>query len=239
VNLLIASRRHNGDDLKLREDYYARTIAKARGPAEQAQIQQELEEVAAGFLDNPTLAGMSEVLGVEITDLVKELGDPPEYWLGTATGNITLGTVKNILDQGRFRDAIAAATGTVLHQIKRVDWENRSRAILACCRDYDLNEISDQINETCHWIEDYLDSQTVLDDPNIAAQQGLPFCKDGVVYFTLGGFKNHLRFNVGEPLSSKKLGTRFRLSDVQSERVFYSNAEGAQTSRNYWGYKRK
>jgi hypothetical protein len=238
VNLIIASRRNNRDDLKLREDYYARTIAKARGPAEQVQIQQELDQVAESFTENPTLAGMSEVLGVQITDLVKELGDPPEYWLGTATGNITLGNVDNILDQRRFRAAIAAATGVVLHQIKRLDWENRSRAILACCRDFDLNEISDQINETCHWIEDYLGNQTILDDPNIAAQQGLPFRKDGVIFFTLGGFKNHLRFSVGEPLSSKKLGTRFRLSDVNSERVYYPTKEGPQTSRNYWAYRR-
>ena len=243
TNLLIANRREHGDDLKLDHtgfggypSYYAGTIAKARGPA---AAQERLEEVAGSFVDNPTLAGMSEVLGVEIIDLVKELGDPPEYWLGTVTGNITLGDVDNILDQRRFRSAIAAATGVVLHQIKRVDWENRARAILACCREYDLNEISDQINETCHWIEDYLDNQTILDDQNIAAQQGLPFRKDGVIFFTLGGFKNHLRFSVGEPLSSKKLGTRFRLSNVNSERVYYPTKEGPQTSRNYWTYMRK
>jgi hypothetical protein len=245
ADLLIFNRRNNGDDLKLahtgfggHDSYYAGTIAKARGPAEQAEAQERVEEIATSFVDNPSLAGMSAVLGVEITDLVKELGDPPEYWLGTSTGNITLGTVDNILEQGRFRKAIAAATGKVLRQIKRADWERRAEAILSCCRDYDLNEISDKINETCHWIEDYLDSQTILDDQTIAAQQGLPFLRDGVVFFTLGGFKNHLRFNVGEPLSSKKLGTRFRLSGVQSDRVFYPNEGGAQTSRNYWAYMR-
>ena len=37
--------------------------------AEQVQIQQELDKVAESFTENPTLAGMSEVLGVEITDL--------------------------------------------------------------------------------------------------------------------------------------------------------------------------
>ena len=245
VDLLIFNRRNNGDDLKLEhtgfgghDSYYAGTIAKARGPAEQAEAQERLEEVATSFVASPSLAGMSEVLGVEITDLVKELGDPPVFWLGTSTGNITLGTVDNILEQGRFRKAIAAATGKVLRKIKPADWERRAEAILSCCRDYDLAEISDQINETCHWIEDYLDSQTILDDQTIAAQQGLPFRGDGVVFFTLGGFKNHLRFNVGEPLSSKKLGTRFRLCGVQSDRVFYPNEGGSQTSRNYWAYIR-
>ena len=102
-----------------------------------------------------------------------------------------------------------------------------------------MNEISDQINETSHWIEEFLDTQTILDDQNIAAQQGLPFRKDGVIFFTLGGFKNHLRFSVGEPLTSKKIGTRFRISNVNSERVYYPTKEGPQTSRNYWAYKRK
>jgi hypothetical protein len=250
VDLLIYSRQKNGDDLKLDHtgfggypSYYAGTIAKAREPSEEAaaqeRLEERLEEVAGSFIDNPTLAGMSEVLGVEIIDLVKELGDPPEYWMATATGNITLGNVDNILDQRRFRTAIAAATGAVLHQLKRIDWENRARAILACCREYDLNEISDQINETSHWIEEFLDTQTILDDQNIAAQQGLPFRKDGVIFFTLGGFKNHLRFSVGEPLTSKKIGTRFRISNVNSERVYYPTKEGPQTSRNYWAYKRK
>lgn len=245
ANLLIANRRRNGDDLKLEHtgfggfgSYYAGTIAKVREPAAQVLAQERLEEVATSFTDNPSLAGLSEVLGVEITDLVKELGDPPAYWMGTSHGNITLGTVDNILEQGRFRRAIAAATGTVLVRIKGTDWEKRSQAILSCCRDYDLNEISDQINETCHWIDDYLDSQTILDDQSIAAQQGLPFRKGGAVYFTLGGFKNHLRFSVGEPLSSKKLGTRFRISHVLSEKVYYPTVEGRQTSRNYWTYKR-
>ena len=43
ANLLIAHRRHHGDDLKLRQDYYQRTIRTARASFEREQREQELK----------------------------------------------------------------------------------------------------------------------------------------------------------------------------------------------------
>ena len=168
ANLLIFSRRSNGDDLKLREDYYTRTIAKARGPVEQAEAQERLEE-------GGSLADLSILIGVEIIDLVKHLGDPPEYWMETREGSITLGTINNIVDQGRFRNAVAATTGRVMVRCKEAAWARRAEAILSCCREVELGEASHPGSEMGHWVETYLDSQTVLNDQGIAAEQGLPF----------------------------------------------------------------
>jgi len=227
ANLLIFSRRENGDDLKLREDYYARTIAKARGPIEQAEAQERLE-------DGASLADLSILLGVEIIDLVKHVGDPPEYWMETSDGSITLGGINHIIDQGRFRNAVADTTGRVLLKCKDILWVKRAEAILACCRVVDMLEISHPGNEMSHWVETYLDTQTILDDKNVAAEQGLPFRRaDGAVMFALNGFRQYLRFSIGEQLSSLKLGQRLRLCGIEPTVVRVS-IRGNETTRNYW-----
>ena len=226
VNLLIYHRRKNGDDLKLREDYYARTIAKARGPGEQAAAQERLEE-------GGSLADLSILLGVEIIDLIKHMGDPPEYWMETTLGSITLGPVHNISNQTKFIDAVATVTSIVFVRIPAAAWARRAASILACCREVELGEASHPGSEMAHWVETYLDTQTILEDPNVAAEQGLPFRRDGVVLFSLSGFRQYLRFGVGEQLSSHKLGQRLRLCGIEPS-VIKVIIKGAATSRNYW-----
>ena len=225
--LITASRRRHGDDLKLREDYYGRTIAKARGPVEQAEAQERLEEGAS-------LADLSILLGVEIIDLVKHVGDPSEYWMETSDGGTTLGGINNIIDQGRFRNAVADTTGRVLLKTKDSLWAKRAEAILACCRVVDMLDISHQGKELAQWVDTYLATQTILDDKNTAAEQGLPFTReDGVVMFALDGFRQYLRFSMGEQLSSLKLGSRLRLCGIEPS-VVRVVVRGSETTRNYW-----
>ena len=238
VDFLVFSRRSNGDDLKLREDYYARTIAKARGPIEQVQAQERLEDGGRSLADLSTL--LSNTVGggrIDILDLVKHLGDPPEYWMKTSVGSITLGAVNNILDQGRFLAAVAGSTNLVLTPCKKAAWAFRAQAILLCCRDVELGEASHLGTEMAHWVETYLDSQIILDDKNIAAEQSLAFRReDGAVLFALNGFKQYLRFNIGEQLSSHKLGQRLRLCGVEPT-VVWVVVNGRETSRHCWVYK--
>jgi hypothetical protein len=236
VDLLIFQRRKNGEDLKLREDYYARTIAKAKGPAEQAEATERLKEGGRSLADLSALLG-NGIDGdrIEILDLVMHVGDPPEFWMQTSAGDITLGTVNNITDQGRFLTAIAAATQLVLAPCKKIAWAFRAQAILRCCRHVELGEASHPGSEMAHWVETYLDTQTILEDQNIAAEQGLPFRKDGVVLFSLSGFRQYLRFSVGESLSSHKLGQRLRLCGIEPT-VIRVIIKGKETSRNHWAY---
>jgi hypothetical protein len=234
ANLLIFSRRENGDDLKLREDYYARTIARAKGPAEQAEATERLKEGGRSLTDLSALLG-NGIDGdrIEILDLVMHVGDPPEFWMQTSAGDITLGTVNNITDQGRFLTAIAAATQLVLAPCKKIAWAFRAQAILRCCRHVELGEASHPGSEMAHWVETYLDTQTILEDQNVAAEQGLPFRKDGVIMFPLSGFRQYLRFSVGENLSSHKLGQRLRLCGIEPT-VIRVIIKGKETSRNHW-----
>jgi hypothetical protein len=82
-------------------------------------------------------------------------------------------------------------------------------------------------------VETYLTGQTILDDQNVAAEQGFPFRRDGAVLFPLGEFRQYLRFAKSETMSAHKLGQRLRLCGIEPV-VIKAVIEGRETSRNYW-----
>jgi hypothetical protein len=224
------------------EDYYVRIITQARAPGEQARVQERFEErrFNAHYRKDRAemLADVCTMIGLgpddpQILDLVKYAGDPPEYWMDTSGGSITLGPVHNIINQTKFIERVAAATSIVFVRVPGPAWARRAAGILLCCREVDLGEGSHPGREMAHWLETYLDTQTILEDQNVAAQQGLPFRKDGAVMFALDGFKQYLRFSVGEQLSSHRLGQRLRLCGIEPS-VIKVIIKGAPTSRNYW-----
>ena len=151
----------------------------------------------------------------------------------TGEGSITLGPIHNIVDQGRFYNAVAATTGRVLVRCKKATWAPRAEAMLSCCREVELGEASHTRSEMGHWVETYLDSQTVLNDQRIAAVQGLPFRKDGVVMFAMSGLRQYLRFSMGEQLSSHNLGQRLRLCGIEPT-VLKVVVKSTAPFRYYW-----
>ena len=114
----------------------------------------------------------------------------------TGKGSITVRPIYNIVDQGRFRNAVAAITGRVLVRCKEPTSARRVEAILSCCRECELCEAAHPGSEMVHWVATYMDSQTVLDDQGIAVEKGLPFRKDGAVMFSLSAFRQYLRFSM-------------------------------------------
>ena len=237
VNLLVALRRDKGAD-PLEKDYYARIIVQARAPIAQARAQERFatndgEDRAEKLADLSTLLGLSP--GAQILDLVKYVGDPPEFWMETSGGSITLGIIDNIVSQTRFINAVAATTKQVLVRCTLAAWRRRAKAILSCCRDVELGDASHPAIETAKWLESYLDSQTILDDKNVACEQRLPFRReDGAILFPLDGFRQYLRFSMGERLSSHKLGQRLRLCGVTPTHVNVDLKKGGRSTRAYW-----
>ncbi len=234
VNLLVANRREKCAAPK-EEDYYARIIVKARAPITQAAAQERLEandgDRAKRLADLSTLLGLEP--GYQILDLVRYEGDPPEYWMETSAGAITLGRIQTITSQPRFQAFLAATTRQVVPLCTGALWHKRAQAILLCCRDVELGEASHPVIGMAEMVETYLTGQTILDDQNVAAEQGFPFRKNDAVLFPLSEFRQYLRFAKSETLSAHKLGQRLRMCGIEPV-VIYVVIEGRETSRNYW-----
>jgi len=237
VNLLVADRRAKGADL-MEDDYYARIIVQARGPIVQARAQARFEANDGGNRAEK-LADICTMIGLgpddpQILDFVKYAGDPPEYWMDTSGGSYTLGRVNNIINQARFIEAVAAVTGIVFVRIPAPAWAKRAEAILSCCREVELGDASHPAVEMVNHVETYLETQAIQNDPDVAAQHGWPFWKDGAILFALDGFRQYVRVVVGDELSTHKLGALLRRGGVTPTHVNYDLVKGGRSTRNYW-----
>ena len=83
---------------------------------------------------------LSIIFGVDIIRVIKHRGDPPEYYMETAQGNITLGTIDKIYSQTKFRQAVGTATGIVIQKVPGNIWEQRVQAILSACEEIEAGE---------------------------------------------------------------------------------------------------
>ena len=226
VNLMICFRRKHGHDLKLRENYYATTLDKAREPIEMEQAQEHLgealfdppEDQADVLKDN-----LSTLLTVEIQGITKYLGDPPVFAMKTTQGTITLGQIGNITSQNKFRDLVAAATGIFIAAVPRKMWEKRVQAILLACDDVDLGDASHPVQETRRWLEEW----------QKGAEAKMPFVRDGHGHVFMDNIRRWLELNKGEQLTTHTLARRLRQCDVEHKTVSLTIG-GSRTSRLCW-----
>ena len=239
ANLMIAHRQKCGEDLKLREDYYQRTIRTAKEPVAEHQAQERLGEALASDSEDKRevlLEGLSELFGlfgVDIRRITKYRGDPPIYLLSTAQGDITLGPIAKVINQNSFRSAVAAATDRLIPKCKDPVWDKRAQAILNACEEEDVGEASDPVTETWAWLEGYLSERAVVDDVNEAAAGRLPFTKDGSTHIFADDFRRWVEFNANFRVTSHVMGQRLQRSGA-APRVVKVTAGGRPTTRYCW-----
>lgn len=242
ANLMIAHRRKHGDDLKLRQDYYQRTIAKARAGVREEQAVAQLEVALEAVQTTPEerenqrdtiLDGLSSLLKVEITKVTKYLADPPQYKLSTSRGEIMLGTVDKLVGQTAFRMAVAAACGVLIPKFKPAQWDKIAQALLDACTEESLGlEATDA--GTCHaWLTAYLAERRPLDSVEEALEVGYPFVKDGNLYLFGNNLRKWLSLVQGERVTAKAMGAILRAGGCTAE-VIAVDVDGKRTTRGVW-----
>ena len=224
VNLLICWRRKHEHDLKLRENYYRVTIDKAKEPLRMAQAQERLNETMIQPPDDEAEVlkdNLTTLFGVEITRIVKYLGDPPIYYMYTIQGNITLGKIANIISQNLFRGMVAAATGVMIPSVNRRVWEQRVQAMLLACEEIEVGDASHPAQETQVWISEYL-----LEKPprgeyewEKAAEVKQPFIDGNQVCIFLEDLRRWLDLTTGEKLTAHAMGQRLRQCNAEPDQV--------------------
>lgn len=185
VDLLIAHRRKHKADLKLRKDYYLRTLEKLKLERKhQEKINEALEthskrateiKVAlanakvtlieaenngASLEREEILKELEKILGVRIEKLQKFLSEPPSYRLQTSTTNISIESAGDIISQTKFRIKIADATGIVIRPFKKDEWSDIAQLILNACEEIEVGEESTEVGYINSLLRKYLHRNT-------------------------------------------------------------------------------
>jgi hypothetical protein len=247
VDLLIASRRKHGDDLKLREDYYSRTLFRARNDTTKARETEEAEQVIKDAADGVPIppeeirASMSQLFGVPITGLIKYPGDPSTYELrighnGTEK-SITLGGSEVLTNQRAFIGKLTDGVDVVIPQVKSVEWVNRMNALLKTVEYRDIGTEGTPTGRTRNWIGEYLDRVRVSteDEWKEAAEMGRPFMRQDYTHVSLTAFRIWIRNTLGEQVSTKELARHLKKLGWEYNAVNLPGGDSrAATTRSTW-----
>lgn len=237
TNLLIAGRRFHGDDLKLREDYYRRTIDRARATVDTARVEDAIDDPATDTDDG--LDRLSKLFGVKIDRIVKYLGDPPVFtmtlMLNGDKRDITLGGIDTIMTQRRFRAAVASVVNIIIPKCSEVQWEKRAQTILNVMEERELGPESTPAGAARQWMEDYLQQhRAAVDDWEAAVLAKRPYELDGYVCVALSSVMFWLRTVQGERITSRELARYMQMSGFEQYTQWVAVDGKKPTTRSVW-----
>lgn len=253
ADLIIASRRFHKDDLKLRMDYYKRTIGIALSTAEKYKADNELEELAKDDIIGETLNNdrkeailqtISSLFEIRIIQIIKYLSEPPTYKIVTEKGDVNIGDVDNLIVQRKLRSHLASTTGKYLPRIKAGKWDTIAQNLLNACEEVELSEEATESGQTKVWLRSYVVDNMIynIDEEEDTEYENMiedlllskmPFDSDGKRYIFLETFKKWIRVNEMEKVSSKKLATLLRSIGCEAEKKAFKTPDGWKT-RNVW-----
>lgn len=184
VNLLIAHRRKYALDLKLRVDYYRRTLAEAKftddiptktkKPAPKAtakakpsasrakrtaeEVREEKAPVEAEPSDNKesNLSVVSEAFQITITRIVKYLSDPPQYVIYLEGGREVEVKPVVFMNQASMRTALAIAVNRKIPKLKPSRWEHLSDCMFAALDEVEPGQETTHLGAIAHYLYKFL-----------------------------------------------------------------------------------
>ena len=244
ANLIIAFRARHGHDLKLREDYYARTIRRARtvisedASVRAIQVMHERDELPP---PDQIRDDLSRALGIKVNRLLRHSGGDgmPVYRLFLNGGDDTvLDSVDQILSFSRFRSRVAASTGRVINHFSPAKWLKIAQALLDVAEEQPLPPETTLEGRLTALLDEYLYFHTVHKDIEGSLVSQDPFeMKTGAgpaVCIYLGAFRRWIKFHTGEEVSAKTAGAALRGLGHSHTAVHARNGQGSRTTRSVW-----
>ena len=247
VNLLIASRRKHGDDLKLRKDYYERTLTRAMSGKGEETRRQMVEDLKAGKAlpdassDDPAdnFAVISKWLGdgVSITKIVRYRSDVNTYQLTVNGRTINVPSIKEFDSQTEFRRLILDHSDVRINSFKGPEWQTFLTRLFRDIINVDVMSASNR-GAFEDWIEIYLtSSQNAIqheDKWQEAALLGNPFRLNGGIYITTQGFLRFITSQMHEKMTNKNLKFTLTQLGYTHEQKNVRGKGGTNTSRSIW-----
>jgi hypothetical protein len=234
VDLLIASRRESGQDLKLRMDYYQRTIERARVTADRSTAADEFNTLKA--TDDGALGVIARYLHIPVTRIIKYQATPDSiyYMAVEGKGKICLGDVGVLIDQAKLRVRIAELAGIYFRGVAKEKWPDVADLLLALCEVEPLGEEADEAGRTMAWVRDYLASKHV--EPKPQANSRFPFIdpSDGATCIQMDSIKEWLQWERAEKISRRQIAAYLRSAGLVYRTVGCKDADNKPTTRGVW-----
>lgn len=247
ANLIIASRRKHGDDLKLRVDYYRRTISKAHEGIDRQRGSEAIEDHADDLAEakregddekvretrRSVLDSVSKQLGIEVVKVIKFKATPPSYRIVTPTGGISVGSAKDMLSQNEMRAAVAAETGHLIDRFKAGEWDKLMRVVFQAAEEQDVGMESTEAGQVYVWLSDYLMTRRPVESFEDATTSFHPYVERGNVYIFASPFKQWIWLNRGERVTTKDIGRMLHLFGCVPSTVTVTDDQG-ETTKAVW-----
>lgn len=240
VNLLIYARKKNKEDLKLREDYYERTVSSARALMQKENAAKDIDALAStGRQSNvvqlssvrrkKALDSLGVLFGFRVDRLVKMVADDPMYKIVTEQGEITLGSIDSITSQTKFRNRIAAATNVLIQ--RREVWDNIAQVILDACEEVSIGDEATESGAALSWLKGFMQENPPASSRETAMSMKKPYLEGTELHVFMEPLRGWIRSSPdgGENISRKLLGVHMRAAGGQPRVVPYRD-----TTRNVW-----
>ena len=181
---------------------------------------------------------LATLIGLDITRIIKQQGNPPVFYMETEQGNITIGRIDRIYCQAKFRQVVGLVTKVVVPSVTSHVWDQLIQAILMACEDIEVGDAShashQEREETRRWVEEYLLEKPPREEEwEKAVIAELPFVKAGKTHILIRDFQRWLGFRMNQKLDSHEIGKRLRQVGIESKRV-HVWLELGRTSRSTW-----
>lgn len=250
ANLLIASRRKHGDNLKTdRQDYYGMTIDKATaGREEQEAVREAVAEMSrAQDEDRPEterpdiLATICKAVRVELTRVTRSRSEPPVFGIETPHGNGQLGNVESIVSNRKFRLKVAEITNRIPRKLKDDEWEPLAQALLQVAEIEDLGVETTLAGKAETLVSVYLGnhSRQLWTEMSEKAFGVLPIRQEpfvderGATCIFLSGFKTWLAEHQHEQMTRTEISTMLRAWGANVASMHFL-VNGKRTTRSVW-----
>ena len=244
VNLLIAHRRKHKADLKLRKDYYDRTLSKAISGRDEETRKQLVEELKAGkALPEQTekdpaelFALLSDILGAKITKLLKYHGEVGVYDMEINGQTVRIGAIEVLTTQRLFRNKVADAAGVWFPGQKPPMWDTTVQVLLKVVEHVEVGQEATAQGALTGILDGYLAQGVAHEEKSDEALlQHQPAMRGGKPSFTLAGLRTHILGQYQEKMTTQQLSVQLRAMGYHGQRIHLVDLKRkTRTTRFVW-----
>jgi len=258
IDLLIASRRTHGNDLKLdRVDYYLDyTIPKARAAVkddiERASTIEDLETSSELAMNGgteeekeehreDTLSGIRKILKLPIKKWIQRGREPrtAQFCMILDDGReLLIGKAESMLQQSKFQAAIYVGCQKVLPTLKTKDWKSVCQSLAAIVQIEEIEEL-DRDQQVREWIRMYCSSYSVEgesfdEELKEAFEHGQPFIEGDQLHVSARGLLKYTKVTLLENIVPADLYSQLSMIGFRRKTVSKVVSTGKPTSRSYY-----